>query len=202
MLHLNGLMEPVRKVLIKFHFQQMLSRGLHRSSGQFPRKKALQIPRRENMAVKSDSYVSRLIDVGAAVITHDDLRPKALGPDEGGKPVEQRRCVGGYGTRFSGYQGLKLIVGQHAAVLVDHVVLLGLAFQRDPLWRTVVSPYPPLFPMTHTGQIFPYAPVVEIIEVNASDVIDSLRPGMGVRQQDILKTMLQNSQVALTAYVF
>lgn len=65
--------------------------------------------------------------VRAAVVANNDLWGEALGADQTGKPVQKRRRIGGYGAGLSCHQKPELGLSQKTAVLMDHVMFLGLA---------------------------------------------------------------------------
>lgn len=140
--------------------------------------------------------------VRAAVVANNDLWREALGADQTGKPVQKRRRIGGYGAGLSRHQKPELGLRQNTAVLMDHVVFLGLALQAEPVRGAVVGPDAPFFPMADTGQIFPDAAVIGIVKVDAADVVYTIRTCMRIRMQKRGKPVLQNGQSTLTAGVF
>ena len=153
------------------------------------------------MGIKCHPHIACPAHVGPPVVAHDHLGGKALGGDQIGEAVEQMRGVLGHRHRTARRQKVKLLPGQGADVLVDHVVFLYLPLQSQPGIVTVVGPDAPLLPMVHTCQILQHRGIVGIVKIDTADMIHSVGSGMLVRLHGGVQPVLQDGQVSLRADV-
>ena len=184
----------IRQILVKLHFQQMPALWQHRPLLNIFHEEAVKRRRRGDIHIKGHTHIAFIADVGSAEILHDHFRLHQHCLLLQKHAVQEGRIIRSNRDRLHSAHLLILFTRDPAALFLDHAVFLALAFQRNPAVTAVVDTHTPFFTRAHAALVLVQAPVVEIVEIGAPDQIASALVRMRIRLHDILKPHFQHFQ--------
>ena len=133
--------------------------------------------------VKGDAHGAHIVDESLPVVGHDDAGPDEVGPGFHKKLPGQGLGLLQQKGAVSPAEGIILRQCQGHGLLVDVGAVFVLAFQGDMPRRAVVDAHPVFFAHLHPRHLLAVGRVVEVVEIEAADVVAPLGSGVGVVPQ-------------------